>query len=663
MKLEKVVIKNLKSYYPEEEVILGDGINVFVGPNGGGKSNLFELIQGAISSIIYKHVTISYNSDRANPNSANYNFNYQLQFDNSDPNLMRDLFEKHYSHGTEDSSLELHFNIKKEDILILEEVAKLKDKLATLLEKDFQNSSEIVESLKRFTYDNSFKNLIGTTAKIILVNQSISGYHNEKPELTAINQRFFEILPYLNILYEISALAPNIKVAPNFRYIGPHRTVNQIPKEIIVDLTQTNLDKNFAKGMNQSKDNYTSIIDTSYLHIIRLFDQSKNSKVLLAYKKILEKYLSMSFEIIDRDIIYHHEYRLRFFRLNGMPIKLSSGEKEFFSLISGIILSELKDGLVLLDEPELHQHSQWQRVMMNLIQELTDKYNLQFLIITHSPQIILAETVQSTYRIYKENDCSKVIKPDRTSLNSSSVKDLLQIINSSNNEKVFFADKVVLVEGISDQLIFSKSLSLLRNTIKTDDVIEVLPVGSKNNLFKYRKFLNTWKIKNYIIADLDFLKDLPKESSALQSDELKSKLSSASAEICNLYSLSSTKLKDVLTRSYDGLSVLDLIKDKPNLTRKKFFEKFDTITNKIISTRAISLNKKIVLSGDIIAILEKLQEEGIFVLRNGCLENCFSRSGSISDKVEFAIKIVNTLSSAKVVKKIIRNILKQIIED
>lgn len=663
MKLNKVVIKNLKSYYPAEEVVFGDGINVFVGPNGGGKSNLFELIQGVVSSIIYKHVTLSYNGDRTDPNSANYNFNYMLQIDNADPTLMRDLFEKHYTHQSESSSLELYFTIKKEDINIVEEISKSKDKIIEFAERNFQNSSQITGVLRTFAFDESFKTLIGTTGKVVLENQSINGLYNEKPELADINQRFFEILPYFNILYEISALTPGVKVLPNFKYIGPHRTVNQVQKETTIDLTQTNLDKNFAKGLNQSKDNYVGIIEASYVHIVRLYDGNKSDKILSFYKKILERYLSMSFKIINTGVIYHHEYKLSFFRLNGMPIKLSSGEKEFFSLISGIILSELKDGLVLLDEPELHQHSQWQRVMMALIKELSDKYNLQFLIITHSPQIIAPDTVGSTYRIYKENDCSKVIKPDKTSLSSSPVKDLLQIINSSNNEKVFFADKVVLVEGFSDQLIFSKSLALLRGSIKTDDVIEILPVGSKNNLLKYRKFLDTWKIDNYIVADLDFLKDLARESSSLRSNELKVKLSSASTEINRLYSLSSTKLKDVLTRSYDGSSVFELIKAKKSMPKKEFFQKFDSLTEKIISSRATSLNKKIILPDEIKVILKELRKEGIFVLENGCLENCFSRSGSIPDKIEFAIKTVKSMTTARQIKKIIKNILKTVLLD
>ncbi|MFA5926947.1 MAG: AAA family ATPase [Patescibacteria group bacterium] len=664
MKLNRAIVKNLKSYYPAEEVLFGDGLNVFVGPNGGGKSNLFELIQGAISSVIYKHVTITYNTERANPNSANYGYHYKLQFDNWDPNLIAEMFERHYSHTSEESSLELYFSIKEEDINILKEIAKFKEDLVLFLKKDFQDSGQVANSIERFFYDDVFESLIGTTLKIVIASNSIIGAYSDKPELSEIVQRFFEILPYFNVLYEISALSSNIKIAPNFRYIGPHRNVNQVQKEIVVDLTQNNIDKNFAKGLNQSKDTYIGIVDTSYQHIVRLYDQNKNSKILTAFRKVLERYLSMSFEVIDQKIIYHHEYRLRFFRLNGMPIKLSSGEKEFFSLISGIVLSELKDGLVLLDEPELHQHTQWQKVLTDLIQELSVTYNLQFLIITHSPQIIVPPIIQSTYRIYKHNDCSKILKPNKSLLDSSSVKDLLQIINSSNNEKVFFADKVILVEGISDQLVFSKSLSLLRGVHRSDEVIEVLPVGSKNNLLKYRKFLNTWKIKNYIVADLDILKDLSKERSLLQSDQIKTELSSISTEIDNLYSLNTTKLKDVLIRSYDGASLFNLIKTKKELPKEDFLKAVDSLTDKIIKTRAISIRKRIILSANIKNLLKNLREqEMIFVLENGCLENCFSGGGSVTDKVEFAIGIVKSLNSARGIKKPIREILKYVLKD
>ena len=664
MKLNKVIIKNLKSYYPQEEVVFNDHLNLFVGPNAGGKSNLFELIQGSLSSLIYKHDSVSLNRDRTNQNTADYGRSYKIQFDSSDGNLMRDLFEKHHLHQQEMSQLELFFDIKKEDIQILKDISKFKEKIIKFLEKEFAGASPIIDSLRNFSFDASFNNLVNTTSRVLITNQSISGYYSEKPELSIINQKFFDILQYFNVLYEISTLAPDIKIAPNFKYIGPHRSINQPPKEIHIDLTQHNLDKNFVKGLNQSKDVYMNIIDSCYQQIARLYDENKENKLLKVHKRLLERYLSMSYEITDKKIRYRHEYRLRFFRLNDTPIKLSSGEKEFFSLISAIILSELKDGLVLLDEPELHQHSQWQKVMVNLIEELSEDYNLQFLIISHSPYIVTPSIISSTYRIYKYEDNSSVTKPDKNSLSISPAKDLLHIINSSNNEKIFFADKVILVEGMSDQLVFTKSLRLIKESIGNDKVIEVLPVGSKNNLLKFRRFLDAWKIKNYLIADLDFLKELVSNRDLLETESIKDDLATLSSEISSLYSLSSSKLKDVLTRSYDGLSVLELIKKKRIFSNRKFNLLFNNLTEKIVASRAISLNKKLKLSNEIKELLFSLQsEEKIYILEKGCLEKYFTADGSTGDKVALANKIVANMTSRNDIKRRIRQILNLIIED
>ncbi|MBD1890781.1 TOPRIM nucleotidyl transferase/hydrolase domain-containing protein [Coleofasciculus sp. FACHB-SPT9] len=83
-------------------------------------------------------------------------------------------------------------------------------------------------------------------------------------------------------------------------------------------------------------------------------------------------------------------------------------------------------------------------------------------------------------------------------------KDLIHIINSYNNEKIFFADKVVLVEGKSDKLIFEKLIDYYLYIYDKVEVVEVVEVNGKLNLEKYRKFLESFCIENYIIADLDY---------------------------------------------------------------------------------------------------------------------------------------------------------------
>lgn len=91
---------------------------------------------------------------------------------------------------------------------------------------------------------------------------------------------------------------------------------------------------------------------------------------------------------------------------NGETFKLSqlsSGEKSIlllvFELTQEIILINNNvnraEGIILIDEIELHLHPKWQR---NIISALTKTFpNVQFIVTTHSPQIVSSVPNESIF--------------------------------------------------------------------------------------------------------------------------------------------------------------------------------------------------------------------------------------------------------------------------
>lgn len=65
---------------------------------------------------------------------------------------------------------------------------------------------------------------------------------------------------------------------------------------------------------------------------------------------------------------------------------LSSGEIEVFSFLSSILRKNLNDGILIIDEPELHLHASWHRVIMNALRELLP--NTQIICASHSLELI-----------------------------------------------------------------------------------------------------------------------------------------------------------------------------------------------------------------------------------------------------------------------------------
>ena len=67
---------------------------------------------------------------------------------------------------------------------------------------------------------------------------------------------------------------------------------------------------------------------------------------------------------------------------------ISTGEKTLLSKILYLYLKEIKDSVILIDEPELSLHPSWQNKILKLYEQFAKENNCQIIIATHSPHII-----------------------------------------------------------------------------------------------------------------------------------------------------------------------------------------------------------------------------------------------------------------------------------
>lgn len=69
------------------------------------------------------------------------------------------------------------------------------------------------------------------------------------------------------------------------------------------------------------------------------------------------------------------------------PYKLSSGEKQILVIMLTALVQENKHCVMLMDEPEISLHIEWQQRLVNIIRTLNP--NVQIILCTHSPAIIM----------------------------------------------------------------------------------------------------------------------------------------------------------------------------------------------------------------------------------------------------------------------------------
>lgn len=81
-----------------------------------------------------------------------------------------------------------------------------------------------------------------------------------------------------------------------------------------------------------------------------------------------------------------------------LPVyKLSSGEKQVLVILLTVLVQDMEKGVLLMDEPEVSLHIEWQQRLITLVRELNP--NLQIIIATHSPAVIMEGWVDAVTEV------------------------------------------------------------------------------------------------------------------------------------------------------------------------------------------------------------------------------------------------------------------------
>ncbi len=90
--------------------------------------------------------------------------------------------------------------------------------------------------------------------------------------------------------------------------------------------------------------------------------------------------------------------------------ELSSGEKELITKVFPLYISDIKNCIILVDEPESSLHPNWQFEIMNIYRKIAEEKNCQIIIATHSPYIVASVPKEQVRILVKEENQIKVIE-------------------------------------------------------------------------------------------------------------------------------------------------------------------------------------------------------------------------------------------------------------
>ena len=145
----------------------------------------------------------------------------------------------------------------------------------------------------------------------------------------------------------------------------------------------------YLKAGNQNGFN----IEDTIRNYVDVFIYEKGKTSFDAYKEI-NRSIKNIFEDFDFKISFDgltKDKELKFSNQNGDTFYLeglSGGEFEIISRLFSLYIADIKDRVILIDEPEESIHPSWQYRIAPLYQKFAEKNDCQIILATHSPQII-----------------------------------------------------------------------------------------------------------------------------------------------------------------------------------------------------------------------------------------------------------------------------------
>lgn len=249
-----------------------------------------------------------------------------------------------------------------------------------------------------------------------------------------------------------------------------------------------------------TKENYCEFISQIPFFHVSGDLKNKCSNIFSCFFKILKKDHS------DEDFIKNHIYEAY--------EKLDEGYQnpelyrnllfEFLKVIAQVSVTKkqsiLKNAVILFEDPELYLHPQKSRELYDCFIKLS-KLGTKIYLKTYSSSFLGLKQYKSICVIKKINNNVRIVQAKDGIFKGDAIKafNMNYWINPDRSE-LFFAKKVILVEGQTDKIVIS-FLGKLLKIFKYD--YSIIECGSKSTIPQFIMLLNLFKIPYVVVYDKD----------------------------------------------------------------------------------------------------------------------------------------------------------------
>lgn len=518
MRVNYLQLSNILSFKYEEDINnafkieFDPDLNIIIGGNGSGKSTALEAMNFVFTRVLFKCCEF----DEYSFKRSIVDRKYALKVDDRSNHTSSLRLQPNWDSELGSQSIRILITLDDIDKANINHIANNYGHIRNIfevysyintpeyfvpIENDMEVDINITFNYREDRYETSYTNSVPKSVQFYLeyyqaINEAITIHNNEHADhIKSLGSTFSMLSAFRN--YNTFSLQTSLQSNPvsqlreirrNSSYRSNHDQFGSEPA--IFNIVKLRLGEEYLNFLKGKKD----------------IDEAKNAvNSLKMVNDINDKLelLNLKFYIELTDL-RTWSYEFRFYdtkneRDLGDINSLSAGQKSIMHLIfEAYGRDDVNGGLVIIDEPEIHLHYQFQFEYLKILEKLAKEQGVQYIIVTHSEGFISNKTIGHVKRFsLNEERNSVVYAPEIT----EDQKGLIKILNNTQAARVLFLDKVLLIEGQDDEYFFRDAVKRLQPELSQD--ISIYETRGKDNIPSFKSFFESFGLKVYVIKDLD----------------------------------------------------------------------------------------------------------------------------------------------------------------
>jgi predicted ATP-dependent endonuclease of OLD family len=525
MKIDYLQISNILSFEyagdisSAQKIAFDNGLNIIIGENGSGKSTALEILNFLFKRVLYRQY--NFNQDLFSRRSAlSADDRRQILQPNNQNTISGFRLEPNWDTETAEQRIRISLRLDEIDNQNIRNLREHFDQIEKMFSRYSSQRIDDNGSVSDLYVVDVVLNRASNSFSVHFLNgaqdfgfQYLSEYHFFK-ELISLHN-FFNPDAVIPTLYESFTLISSYR---NYHAFQPSVSLQGATASQQIQQIRH---QDYNRSLNVSDQSEPAIFALVRLQVAAMhFDLLPKEKsteaceeeannlpfVSSINQRLRVVNLKCKIRLVE---LRTWQYSFEFFDTRRNKIitdinSLSAGQKAIIHLVfEAYGRGDLKGGVVVIDEPEIHLHYQFQHEYLEVVNDLNRDQNCQYVLVTHSEALINSSTINSVRRFsLSPSGQTRIFSPNLT----STQKSLIKILDNTRSTYAFFAKKVVLVEGDTDRYFFRAVMQRLYRHL--DQEIAILHIGGKGEFAKWAGLFSSFGLEVSVVADFDYLANL-----------------------------------------------------------------------------------------------------------------------------------------------------------